>query len=30
MLEKPGRRMVPPDRMPALPLMYGLVAEKQA
>jgi SAM-dependent methyltransferase len=30
MLEKPGRRMVPPDRLPALPLMYGLVAEKKA
>ncbi len=28
MIEKPGRRMVPPDRLPSLPLMYGLVAEK--
>jgi hypothetical protein len=30
MVEKPGRRMYPPVYLPALPLMYGLVAEKQA
>jgi SAM-dependent methyltransferase len=28
MVEKPGRRMYPPARLPSLPLMYGLVAEK--
>jgi SAM-dependent methyltransferase len=29
MTEKPGRRMFPPEQMPSLPLMYGLVAEKR-
>jgi SAM-dependent methyltransferase len=28
MVEKPGGRMYPPAHLPALPLMYGLVAEK--
>ena len=28
MREGPGRRMVPPDNVPALPLMYGLRAHK--
>jgi hypothetical protein len=28
MVEKDGRRMFPPERMPSLPLMYGLVAVK--
>lgn len=28
MIEKPGRRMVFPDDMPLLPLMYGLVAQR--
>lgn len=30
MVEKPGRRMYPPVYLPALPLMYGLLAVKQA
>jgi hypothetical protein len=30
MIEKPGRRMYPPSHLPALPLMYGLLAEKKA
>lgn len=28
MIEQPGRRMVFPDGMPVLPLMYGLVAQR--
>jgi len=28
MRELPGRRLVPPEGVPAVPLMYGLVAEK--
>lgn len=28
MIEQPGRRMVFPDEMPLLPLMYGLVAQR--
>ncbi len=28
MRELPGRRMVPPERVPSVPLMYGLRAEK--
>ncbi|MGB3635087.1 MAG: class I SAM-dependent methyltransferase [Rubrobacteraceae bacterium] len=28
MRELPGRRMIPPEGLPAIPLMYGLVAEK--
>lgn len=28
MRELPGRRMVPPEGVPSVPLMYGLVAEK--
>ena len=28
MRELPGKRMVPPDDVPNLPLMYGLVAQK--
>lgn len=28
MIEKPGRRMVFPDEMPVLPLMYGLAARR--
>jgi SAM-dependent methyltransferase len=30
MRELPGRRMVPPEDVPALPLMYGLRAERDA
>ena len=30
MRESPGRRMIPPEGVPALPLMYGLRAEKDA
>ncbi|MGA9397271.1 MAG: class I SAM-dependent methyltransferase [Anaerolineaceae bacterium] len=28
MIEKPGRRVYPPTHLPALPLMFGLVAQK--
>ena len=28
MRELPGRRMVPPEQMPSMPLMYGIVAER--
>jgi hypothetical protein len=28
MRELPGRRMAPPEGVPALPLMYGVRAEK--
>jgi SAM-dependent methyltransferase len=28
MREMPGRRMVPPEEVPAVPLMYGIAAEK--
>jgi hypothetical protein len=28
MRELPGRRMVPPERVPAVPLMYGISAVK--
>jgi hypothetical protein len=28
MRELPGRRMVPPQGVPAVPLMYGISAEK--
>lgn len=28
MRELPGRRMVPPERVPAIPLMYGIAARK--
>jgi SAM-dependent methyltransferase len=30
MREMPGRRMLPPENMPAVPLMYGVRAEKNA
>jgi hypothetical protein len=30
MRELPGGRMLPPERLPSLPLMYSLVAEKPA
>ena len=30
MRESPGRRMLPPERIPALPLMYGIRAERRA
>jgi hypothetical protein len=29
MRELPGRRMVPPEDVPAMPLMYGISAEKR-
>jgi hypothetical protein len=28
MIEKPGRRMYPPAHLPALPLRFGMVAQK--
>ena len=28
MREVPGRRMIPPEGVPAVPLMYGISAEK--
>jgi hypothetical protein len=28
MRELPGKRMVPPEHIPAIPLMYGIQAEK--
>jgi hypothetical protein len=28
MRESPGRRMFPPESVPALPLLYGISAEK--